>query len=89
MPPSQSWSCTPSEFSFLVSQVSQGGGKIVYISGSVYSGSFNPPSHPEVTLGFVYNGTDTLVLTILHESFFEIAPEIWAALAPYLPQAAS
>jgi hypothetical protein len=51
------------------------------------TGQFNPPSHPEVTLGYSYDGVGILTLTILHEGFFEIAPMVWAAIGKYLVEA--
>jgi len=46
-------------------------------------GQFSPPSHPEITLGYVYDGAATLTVTILDKAFYETSGEIWAAIDPY------
>lgn len=46
-------------------------------------GTFNPPSHPEITLAFAYEN-EQLTLTIKKSAWYESADAIWNGLAPYL-----
>ena len=48
------------------------------------AGGFTPPSHPEIDLGYSYNGTDTIIITILDEAWYETADEVWNAIGKYL-----
>ncbi len=49
------------------------------------SGSFNPPDHPEVDLGYSYDGTSKLTVTILDDAWYETAGMIWGKLDAYMP----
>lgn len=46
------------------------------------TGTFSPPGHSEITLGYAFvNGS--LQVTILHSSWFESSGMIFAALDPH------
>jgi hypothetical protein len=53
-------------------------------------GTFNPPDHDEITLGYSLSGLTPdgrqwLTLTILHEGFFEFAGMIWPRVDALMP----
>lgn len=70
---------TPEKFASLRSQLAALG--TILPDGD--SGSFSPPGHSEITLGFAY-ADGVLELTILHSSWYESSGAIWNGLAPYL-----
>jgi hypothetical protein len=81
--PSKSYPCTPEKFAQIRQDLAGAGVTLVFTSPTQNTGSFNPPDHSEITLGFAYlNGT--LTLTILHEAWYESADDVWDGLAPYL-----
>jgi len=85
MQPTKPYPCTPEKFAALPAEVIAAGGKVVYPDpANKNHGTLNPPKHPEVELDVVYNGTDTLLVTILDEAWYETAGEVWDGLAPYL-----
>lgn len=49
------------------------------------AGSFNPPGHPEVDLGYVYTGDSKLQVTILDDAWWETSGDVWDALDKYMP----
>ena len=49
------------------------------------SGKFNPPDHPEVELGYEYDGASKLTVTILDDAWYETAGEIFRKLDTYMP----
>lgn len=91
--PTKPYTITPEKFASLPAQIREGGGSIDYahpedgdINDPSYlnAGWFFPPKHPEVQIGFVYDGKAVLTLTILDEAWYETAGEVWDGLAPYL-----
>jgi hypothetical protein len=72
--PSKTYTITPAKFAAAQQDLDLPEGN---------SGTFVPPGHSEITLGYALVG-DQLQITILHEAWYETADEVWNALNPYL-----
>jgi hypothetical protein len=77
MPPSRTYTLTPAEVAAIRSAIPS------IPSGN--TGEFNPPGHPEVTLGYSYDGISNLQVTILHDAWYESAGMIWGQLDKFMP----
>ena len=72
-------------FAQLRQDLADAGATMTFTDPTQNTGSFNPPGHSEITIGFAF-AAGALQLTVLHESWYENADEIWSGLATYLPE---
>ena len=77
--PTKSYPLTPDQLAAIRTKAAASG--LTLPAGD--AGTFTPPGHSEITLGFAYaNGA--LQITILHKDWYEPAGAIWNGLDPFL-----